>query len=69
LHLKADPRNRKAFLYMIPYGRPVPPVSCAPEMTEIIQSELDLVRLGTESAKTACEKVTPKVDQLLRHRE
>ena len=69
LHLNADPKNRKAFLYMIPYGKAVPPVSCAPEMTQIIQSELDLVRLGKESAKTACEKVTPVVNQLLRHRE
>jgi len=66
---KADPKNRKAFIYMIQFGRAVPPVSCAPEMTQIIQSELDLVRLGREPAKEACEKVTPTVDQLLRHRE
>ena len=69
LHLNADPKNRQAFLYMIQFGRAVPPVSCAPEMTQIIQSELDLVRLGRESAKAACEKVKPTVDQLLRHRE
>ena len=69
LHLNADPKNRKAFLYMIPFGRSVPAVSCAPEMTQIIQSELDLVRLGRETAKEGCEKVKPKVDQLLRHRE
>jgi multiple sugar transport system substrate-binding protein len=69
LHLKADPKNRQMFLYMIPFGKPVPPVSCAPEMTQIIQSELDLVRLGRESAKVGCENVKPKVDQLLRHRE
>lgn len=69
LHLNADPKNRKAFLYMIPFGKPVPPVSCAPEMTQIIQSELDLVRLGRESAKEACQKVTPVVNQLLRHRD
>lgn len=69
LHLNADPKNRQAFLYMIPFGKAVPSVSCAPEMTQIIQSELDLVRIGRETAKDACEKVTPKVDQLLRHRD
>lgn len=69
LHLNADPKNRQAFLYMIPFGRAVPPVSCAPEMTQIILSELDLVRLGRESAKDGCKNVKPKVDQLLRHRE
>lgn len=69
LHLNADPKNRKAFLYMIQFGRSVPAVSCAPEMTQIIQSELDLVRLGMETAKEGCEKVKPKVDQLLRHRD
>lgn len=69
LHLNADPKNRQAFLYMIPFGKAVPPVSCAPEMTQIIQSELDLVRLGRESAKDGCDKVKPTVDQLLRHRE
>lgn len=69
LGLNADPNNRKAFLYMIQFGKSVPPVSCAPEMTQIIQSELDLVRLGRESARDGCEKVKPTVDQLLRHRE
>ena len=69
LHLDADPKNRQAFLYMIPFGKSVPAVSCAPEMTQIIQSELDLVRLGRESAREGMEKVKPKVDQLLRHRE
>lgn len=69
LHLDADPRNREAFLYMIQFGKSVPPVSCAPEMTQIIQSELDLVRLGLESAEQGMKKVKPKVDQLLRHRE
>lgn len=66
---KGDPKNRQAFLYMIQFGKAVPPVSCAPEMTQIIQSELDLVRLGRETAKEGCEKVKPVVDQLLRHRE
>lgn len=69
LHLKADPKNRKVFLDMIQYGRSVPAVSCAPEMTQIIQSEFDLVRLGDESAEDACNKVTPKINQLLRHRD
>lgn len=69
LGLDADPKNRQAFLYMIQFGKPVPPVSCAPEMTQIIQSELDLVRLGRETAEEGCKKVKPKVDQLLRHRD
>ncbi len=66
---KGDPKNRQAFLYMIQFGKAVPPVSCAPEMTQIIASEFDLVRLGRETAEVGCKKVKPKVDQLLRHRE
>jgi hypothetical protein len=38
-------------------------------MFQIISSELDLVRLGKESAEVGCKRVTPVVDQLLRHRE
>ena len=64
---KGDPKNRKVFLYMIPFGKPVPPVSCGVEMTEIITSEFDLVNLGRESAKHGCEKVKPTVDQMLRN--
>lgn len=69
LKLKSPPKNRKAFLDIIRYGRRIPAVSCAPEMYSIIVSELDKVKLGQEDAKTACERVTPKVDQLLRHRD
>lgn len=69
LKLDKPPKNRKAFLDMIKYGRRIPAVSCAPEMYSIILSELDKVKLGQESAKDACENVTPKVDQLLRHRD
>lgn len=63
------PKARKVFLDMIQYGYAAPQVSCSPEMNQIIASELELMMLGKESAKTACEKVTPVVEQLLRHRE
>lgn len=69
LKLNAPPKRRRVFLEMIPYGHPRPHVSCAPEMFQIISSELDLVRLGKVSAEQACRKITPVVDQLLRHRE
>lgn len=69
LHLNADPKNRQAFLYMIPYGHSVPPVSCAPEMTDVIQNRLDMIRLGRRTAKDVCRDVTPEVDELLRHRD
>ncbi len=69
LKLNAPPKHRKVFLDMIPYGHPRPHVSCAPEMFQIISSELDLVRLGKVTAKKACLKVTPVVNQLLRHQE
>lgn len=69
LYLKADPKNRKAYIDMIQYGQSVPRVSCGPEMNEIIKSELDLVSLGKESARQGCMKIVPKIDQLLRHRD
>lgn len=69
LKLKKPPKNRAVFLEMIKYGRPLPPVACAQEMNELISAELALAILGRESAKTACEKVTPKVNQLLRDSE
>lgn len=63
------PLHRKVFLDMIQYGRPTPPVSVWPEMGEMINAEVSLALLGKEPAKTACEKVTPFIDQLLRHQE
>ncbi len=69
LKLDKPPKHREVFLDMIEHGRSTPYVSCSPEMEEIIRSELDRVMLGQESAKTACEKVTPIIDQLLRQRE
>lgn len=70
-YLKRDtpPKSRKVFLEMIKYGRAPFTVPCSPEMNQIIASELDLVRLGKEPAKEACERVTPVIDQLLRHQE
>jgi multiple sugar transport system substrate-binding protein len=67
LKLPRPPANRKVFLDMIRYGRAKPAVACAPEMDEIITNRLDLVRLGKERAETACRKITPVVDELLRH--
>jgi multiple sugar transport system substrate-binding protein len=63
------PASRKVFLDMIQYGRANPAVSVAPEMNEILGAEISLALLGKEPAKTACEKVTPKIDQLLRQQE
>lgn len=61
------PKHRGVFLDMIKYGRGRPGVPCAPEMEQVIKNELDLVRLGKEPAKTACKKIKPVVDELLRH--
>jgi len=69
LKLDKPPKHRAVFLKMIPYGRADPPVPVAPEMREIIGAELSLAILGRESAKTACKKVRPVIDQLLRHGE
>jgi len=69
LKLKKPPKNRAVFLEMIKYGRTLPPVACAQEMNEVISAELALAILGKESTKTACEKVTPKVNQLLKYSE
>ena len=69
LKLARPPKRRGVFLDMIPYGRADPPVPVAPEMRELIGAEISLALLGRESAKTACEKVKPVIDQLLRHEE
>jgi len=63
------PKHRGVFLDMIKYGRPTPPVSVSQEMTEIMNAEISLALLGKKSAKDACEKVKPVIDQLLRHQE
>lgn len=69
LELKRPPMHRKVFLDMIKYGKADPPVSVAPEMTEIMNAEISLALLGKKPAKDACEKVKPVIDQLLRHQE
>ncbi len=69
LYRKEPPDSRDVFLKMIKYGRATPHVSCYAEMNQIIGSELDLVMLGKKSAKDACVKVRPIIDQLLRHRD
>ncbi|MEN6356768.1 MAG: sugar ABC transporter substrate-binding protein [Armatimonadota bacterium] len=67
LYQKSEPKNKRAFIEMISYGQTIPRVSCGPEMDQIIQNELDLVRLGRKSARDACAKIKPTIDQLLRH--
>lgn len=67
LKRRTPPRSRHVVLQMIKYGRPRPPVACMQEMEQMVLSQLDVVRLGRKSAKQACKKVTPVVDQLLRH--
>lgn len=67
LKLSKPPRNRKVFLDMIKYGRAKPGVACAPEIDEIMTNKLDTVRLGKERADTACKKIAPIIDELLRH--
>jgi ABC-type glycerol-3-phosphate transport system substrate-binding protein len=69
LYLDAPPKNRRVFVDMIKYGRTLPPVSCGPEMAQLIASDLDLVWLGRESAEEGCRKLVPRVNQLLRHRD
>lgn len=69
LKLNKLPKHREVFLDMIKYGRTNPPVAVSPEMNEIIGAEVSMALLGKESAKEACEKVTPKIDQLLRQGE
>ncbi len=69
LKLNQPPKARKVFLDMIQYGHANPPVACSPEMNQIIASEMELMMLGKEPAKAACAKLTPVIDQLLRHQE
>ncbi|MEN6371949.1 MAG: sugar ABC transporter substrate-binding protein [Armatimonadota bacterium] len=69
LKLAKPPAHRKVFLDLILYGKPEPSVSVMPEMREILNAEISLALLGKESAKDACKKVTPVVDQLLRHQD
>lgn len=67
LHLEGPPENRKVFLEAIEYGRTVPAVPCSREMESIIYNEISLVILGKKTAKEACEKVTPYVNDLLKY--
>jgi len=69
LKLNKPPKRREVFLQMIRYGRAQPPVAVAPEMNEIIGAEVSLAILGKKSAKEACMKVKPVIDQLLRHQD
>ncbi len=61
------PKSRGVFLEMIKYGRAEPLVAVTPEMREMLNAEISLAILGKKSAKDACEKVAPTIDQLLRN--
>jgi len=65
LNANEPPRHRAVFLEMTPFGRANPPVAVSPEMNQIIGSEFELVMLGRKSARDACLKVCPIVNQLL----
>ncbi len=67
LHLEGPPRYRKVFLDAIEYGRTRPAVPCSREMDDIIRNEIDLVLRGKKTAKAACERVTPIVNDLLKY--
>ena len=67
LEREKPPRSRHVVLQMIKYGRARPGVACMQEMEQVVLSELDLVRSGRKSAKEACKKITPVIDELLRH--
>lgn len=65
LYLKDKPRNKRAFIDAIAYGYVLPNVECSREMNDIINNEIILAILGKKSAKDACLKVTPIVNDLL----
>ena len=65
LYLKDKPRNKQVFIDAIKYGFVVPNVECSREMNDIISNEIVLAVLGKKSAKDACLRVTPIVNDLL----
>ena len=67
LYLKDKPRNKQVFIDAIKYGFVVPNVECSREMNDIISNEIVLAVLGKKSAKDACLKVTPIVNDLLEY--
>ena len=67
--IPGPPKHKLVFVKMIPYGRGIPPVPSGPEMLNLMTSEITLAMLGKETAKQACAKVTPVIDQMLRHQE
>lgn len=67
LYLKDKPKNKQAFIDAIKYGRVIPNVECSREMNDIINNEIVLAVLGKKSAREACLKVTPYVNDLLKY--
>ena len=67
LYLKDEPRNKQVFIDAISYGCVLPNVECSREMNDIIANEISLAILGKKSAKEACAKVAPIVDDLLKY--
>ena len=67
LYLNDKPRNKQVFIDAITYGYVLPNVECSREMNDIIRNEIALAILGKKTAKEACEKVTPIIDDLLKY--
>jgi len=67
LYLRDEPKNKQVFIDAISYGYVLPNVECSREMNDIILNEITLAILGKKSAKEACEKVTPIVNDLLKY--
>ncbi|MDI6829068.1 MAG: sugar ABC transporter substrate-binding protein [Armatimonadota bacterium] len=67
LHLNDKPKNKQAFIDAIEYGYVIPNVECSREMNDIINNEIVLAILGKKSAREACLKVAPYVNDLLKY--
>ena len=69
LHLKAGPKNKKAFIDTIPYGHTLPRVECSPEMNFIIGSELAPAILGDKTAEQVCKLAAKRANDLLMYQK
>lgn len=67
MKLSGPPAHRKVFVDAAEYGRTLPNVGCQREMSDIIMNFISLATLGRTTAKDACDKITPKIDELLKY--
>ena len=67
LYLPGKPKHKQVFIDAIAYGHPLPNIECSREMNELMISEITLAVIGKKPAKEACEKVTPRVNELLKY--